>query len=159
MNAALKKVNSAGFTLIELLVVISVVIALAVAVTVALNPGQRLKDARDARRTADVDSILTAIHQSIVDQKGTSPTVLGTLEKQLGTAATGCAIATGGCTATVVSCADLTTDLAKYLKSIPLDPKTGAAGTTNYAASQDSNGIVTIKACGTEGTSNISGSR
>ncbi|HWY79466.1 MAG TPA: prepilin-type N-terminal cleavage/methylation domain-containing protein [Candidatus Sulfotelmatobacter sp.] len=148
-----------GFTLIELLVVITIIAALAITVFVALNPAGRLSNARDARRTADVDTMLTAIHASIVDNKGTAPAGLSTVEQQLGTATTGCAIATGGCTVTAVACLDLTTPLVKYLKSIPLDPKTGTAGITGYDAVQDSNGIVTIRACGTEGTNNISSSR
>lgn len=153
-----------GFTLIELLVVIAIIVALAVVVSVALNPGQRLKDSRDARRTTDLDSILSAIHQSIVDNKGANPAGLSTLEKQLGTASSGCAISTGGCSVTAVACLDLGTSLSKYLKSIPTDPLDGTAGTTKYSAIQDSNGIVTVSACGTgtgtsEGTANLSASR
>lgn len=148
-----------GFTLIELLVVITIISTLAVVVFVALNPGQRLKDSRDARRTSDVDSILTAIHQYIVDNKGSAPAGLSTTEQQLGTAASGCAVATGGCAVTATACLDLTTALGKYLKSIPTDPNTGTASKTVYSAVQDSNGIVTIKACGTEGTVNILTSR
>src|SRR3989344_7691542 len=86
-----------GFTLIELLIVIAIIAALAIAVFVALDPATRIKQAKDARRTADADTILTAIHASIVDSKGTLPTGLSTsmVEKQLGTAVTGCIIATG----------------------------------------------------------------
>jgi hypothetical protein len=79
-------------------------------------------------------------------------------EAQLGTAASGCAISTGGCTATVSACLDLSTPLVKYLKNIPVDPN-GIAASTKYSAVVDTNGIVTIKACGTEGISNISASR
>jgi len=151
-----------GFTLIELLVVITIIATLAVVVFVALNPGQRLKDSRDARRTADVDSILTAIHQAIVDNKGSASASLNGSEQQLGTAPSGCAIATGGCSVVSGACLDLSTALAKYLKSMPIDPSGGAtyvAGKTGYSASIDNNGIVTVKACGTEGTSNIYSSR
>lgn len=149
-----------GFTLIELLIVITILATLLVVVFAALNPSGRLKQARDARRTADVDSILTAVHQYIIDNKGSAPTGLSTVEQQLGTATTGCAISTGGCTVTATSCLSLATPLAAYLKSMPIDPSsTYNAGTTGYDALQDSNGIVTIRACGTEGTSNIYSSR
>lgn len=153
-----------GFTLIELLVVIAIITALGVAVFAALNPGQRVKDANDARRTVDVDSILTAIHQSTVDNKGTSPTNLpaaGT-EAQLGTASSGCAIATGGCAVTQTACVDImsgTQNVTKYLKTMPTDPVTGTAETTKYSVVVDTNNIVTIKACGVQGTTNISASR
>jgi len=154
---------SEGFTLIELLVVITIIAALAVTVFVALNPGQRLKDARDARRTSDVDSILTAIHQYIVDNKGQSPTGLGVTEMQLGTGAA-CGITTGGCNVTTAACLDLSGQLAKYLKSIPTDPLNGTATTTKYSVVQDVNGLVTVRACNTgtgttEGTANISTTR
>jgi len=151
-----------GFTLIELLVVMTIISTLAVVVFVALNPGQRLKDSRDARRTTDVDSLLTAVHQYIVDNKSASPGSLSTVEQQLGTAASGCAISTGGCSVTAAACLDLSTPLAKYLKSIPVDPlstPTYSDGKTGYTAIQDSNGLVTIRACGTEGIANVYSSR
>lgn len=161
MKLSLKK----GFTLIELLVVIAIVIALGVAVFAALNPGQRLKDARDARRTADVDSYLTAIHQYIIDNKGTAPTGLTATETQIGTGVAVCTIATGGCTVIAVACVDMsstTTGLGKYLKTMPIDPLGGTtytAAKTGYSVVQDANGLVTVRACGTEGASNISASR
>lgn len=156
--------SGAGFTLIELLIVVAIISALAIAVFVALNPAQRLKDAKDARRTADADTILTAIHASIVDTKGSLPAGLTTsmAETQLGTGVSGCAIATGGCTVVAAACVDLTTPLAKYLKSIPIDPSGGTTYTavkTGYSVAVDANNIVTIRACGTEGTTNIFVSR
>lgn len=160
--------KNSGFTLIELLLVVAIIATLAVVVFVALNPAQRLKDTKDARRTSDVDSILTAVHQFIVDNKGNYPTNMpaaGT-EVQLGTAASGCAIATGGCAVAAAACTDLmtgSTNLAAFLKSMPISPQSGAttydATKTGYALVRDTNGIVTVKACGTEGTTNISASR
>jgi len=150
-----------GFTLIELLIVITILATLLVVVFAALNPSARLKAARDAKRTSDVDSILTSIHEYIIDNSGSSPAGLSTVQQQLGTATTGCAISSGGCTVTATSCLSLTTPLIKYLSSIPIDPTTATynAGTTGYSAVQDSNGIVTVRACGTEGTTNIASSR
>lgn len=151
-----------GFTLIELLIVIAIIATLAVVVFVALNPAQRFKDTRDARRVSDVNTILTAIHASIIDNKGTLPTGLSTgmSEVQLGTAGSGCAVATGGCSVTASACTDLTTPLTKYLKTIPIDPSLASTSTeTNYSVVVDANNIVTVKACGTEGTTNISVSR
>lgn len=150
-----------GFTLIELLVVITIIATLAVVVFVALNPAGRLAAARDARRTSDVDSILTAIHQYIVDNKGSLPAGLGVNEAELGTCGAACgAVSTGGCSVlATTSGVDLTIPLAKYLKSIPTDPKNGTSVSTLYSVNVDTNGIVTVKACGTEGTSNISSSR
>ncbi|KKT58196.1 MAG: hypothetical protein UX91_C0004G0063 [Candidatus Amesbacteria bacterium GW2011_GWB1_47_19] len=149
-----------GFTLIELLLVVTIISLLAVAVFVALNPAQRLKDTKNARRTSDVDTILSAIHQSIIDNKGNYPTKMpaaGT-EVQLGTAVAGCAIATGGCAVAATACVDLmlATDarnLTKYLKELPLDPDgTVASNMSGYSVVVDTNGIVTVRACGAEGT-------
>src|SRR3989338_6131144 len=94
-----------GFTLIELLIVVAIIAALAIAVFVALNPAQRLKDAKDARRTADADTILTAIHASIVDTKGSLPTPLTTsyTEAQIGVGS-GCTLTGPACT-TGATCA------------------------------------------------------
>jgi prepilin-type N-terminal cleavage/methylation domain-containing protein len=161
---SIRKTRQKGFTLIELLIVVSVISALAVTVFVALNPAQRLKDAKDSRRAADVDTILTAIHASIVDTKGSLPAGLttGMSETQLGTGASGCAIATGGCSVTATACVNLATPLDKYLKTIPIDPSGGTtytAAKTGYSVSVDANNIVTVKACGTEGTVNIAASR
>jgi prepilin-type N-terminal cleavage/methylation domain-containing protein len=153
--------NSRGFTLIELLIVIGIITVLAAVVIVSLNPGQRFKDARDARRTTDVQTIISAIHLYLVDNKGSYPAGLsaGMAETQLGTGPSGCAIATGGCAVVAAACVDTTTPLAKYLKSVPMDPNGGTAATTKYSVVIDANGIVTVKACGTEGTNNISISR
>lgn len=150
-----------GFTLIELLVVVTILSILAVTVFVALNPSKRIKDAKDARRASDIDTILTAVHESIVDNKGTLPTGLttGMVEKQLGTAVTGCAIATGTCSvAGATDCVDLTTPLVKYLKSIPIDPS-GTAALTGYSIIVDANNIVTIKACDVENSASLTISR
>ncbi len=152
-----------GFTLIELLIVITIIAALAVTVFVALNPAKRLADARDARRTSDVDSILTAIHQSIVDNKGSLPTNMpaaGTTA-QLGTGAAGCATYGTAACGTEAACADLMTgaiNISTYLKSVPSDPLATDANETGYSAVVDANGIVTVTSCAAEGSA-ISASR
>jgi len=160
-----------GFTLIELLVVVTIIATLAVAVFVALNPAGRLRDARDARRSSDVASILTAIHQSVVDNGGNYPTNLAAVpagtETQLGTAIGGCAISTGGCAVTTAACTNLMadivlpgTDLIPYLKSMPIDPTTTfTAANTGYSVVRDVNGIITVRACGTQGATPIFSSR
>ncbi len=157
----MKKNNIYGFTLIEILLVVAIMAILAVVVLVALDPMKRFKDTRDARRHTDIQNILSAIHLSVVDNKGSLPTGLsnGMAEAQLGTDGSGCTISSGGCAVVTAPCLDLSTPLVKYLKSIPIDPNGGSAGKTNYSVVVDSNGIVTVKACNTEGGTNISISR
>ncbi len=141
-----------GFTLIELLVVILIISILAVTVFVALNPVKRFRDARDARRWSDVDTILTAIHEYVVDNGGSLPAGLDTTEKQLGTDATGCNATACTTPPAAAACLDLSTSLAPYLKKIPQDPNGGTPGKTYYKVVRDSNNIVTVSACASEGS-------
>ncbi|MBI2012492.1 type II secretion system protein [Candidatus Curtissbacteria bacterium] len=52
---------SAGFTLIELLIVIAILGILAAAVLIAVNPGKRQNQAKDANIKNDIGSIATAL--------------------------------------------------------------------------------------------------
>lgn len=158
----MKNIQKSGFTLIELLLVIAIIAVLAIVVFAALNPALRFRDSRDARRITDVESILTAIHEYIIDNRGSFPTGLsaGMSERMLGTAGTGCDTVTGGCNVVNGACLDISTPLTAYLVSIPIDPSLSTSSTkTNYSVVVNSNGIVTVKACGVEGTTNISSSR
>lgn len=148
-----KKIH--GFTLIELLIVIAIIAILALTVIVALNPVKRLQDARNAHRASDVDSILTAIHEYVVDNNGSLPAGVTTTEQQLGTCLSG---GNTTCTTAAAACVDLSTPLAKYLKSIPVDPL-GTAATTFYSVVKDANNIVTVKACDAEDGATIATSR
>lgn len=142
-----------GFTLVELLLVIGIIATLAVVVFVALDPAKRFQDARDAKRTSDVETILSAVHQYIIDNKGAIPADVTSTEKQIGTSSDSCAISTeiGGCSV-AGECVDLSGTLAKYLKDIPLDPTTGiGADHTHYSIMVNENGIVTVRACDAEG--------
>lgn len=62
-----------GFTLIELLVVIAVLGILAAVVLVAIDPGQRLKEARDVQRKQDLGTHSQAIETYFTLTKGTLP--------------------------------------------------------------------------------------
>ena len=153
-----------GFTLIELLIVMAILAILAVVVFVALNPAQRLQDTRDAKRVSDIQSILTAVHAYTIDNAGSQPPDLvaeGTTEVQLGTS-----LGTGGaepvctrvagtptnstCVTAATGCVDLTSNLANYLGSIPMDPDGGTEKLTGYSITNNG-GIVTVKACNAEG--------
>lgn len=145
-----------GFTLIELLVVIAIIGILATVVFVALDPVTRFQQARDSRRWNDVNSILTALHQYAIDNDGAFPSGVpsdGTAV-QLGTAATGC---DSPCTAAQAACVDLSTDLASYFASIPVDPN-GSTDITGYQIANNG-GIITVTACNAENTTTIEVSR
>ncbi|GMR19185.1 MAG: hypothetical protein BMS9Abin34_315 [Patescibacteria group bacterium] len=150
-----------GFTLIELLVVIAIIAILAAVVFVALDPVKRFADARNSTRINDVNSVLTAVQQYIVDNNGSLPTGLSTSmsETQLGTAGAGATTTIDGAACgTVAAALDLSTPLAKYLVSIPVDPN-GDAARTSYSAAVDANNIVTVRACDAENGATIQVSR
>lgn len=147
--------------MIELLVVIVIIAILAAVVLVALDPIRRFADARDSRRWNDVNNILTAIHEHIVDNDGTLPSGLtaGMSETQLGEADSGCEDCGCGVALDCGACIDLFTlpsgdpgPLAQYLASIPEDPSTGTSGETGYCVVVSTNNIVTVRSCGAENT-------
>jgi prepilin-type N-terminal cleavage/methylation domain-containing protein len=142
-------IKKKGFTLIEILLVVAIISILLVVVFAALNPAQRLQDTRNARRWNDVNQVLSAVQHCILDADGdygtcglTNPLV----QSQLGTCASGGATL---CTGADAVCLDLSTELASYIKSLPLDPSGGSAATTGYSITI-TNGIVTIDACSAE---------
>lgn len=156
-----------GFTLIELLVVISILAILSTVVFVALNPNKRFVDARDARRFTDVNNVLTAVHECIVDNGGSIAPCIGTLAS--GTVyeivfdppgagvvpTTGCndvCTAVDQLAAGDDDCAQLDINLATYLKSIPTDPGGTTAGHAEYTISRNASNMITIAACSAEGT-------
>ena len=65
-----KSKNGGGFTLIEVLVVIAIIAILAAIVLVAINPAKRFQDARNSQRKANVEAVLSALQQNMVDNKG-----------------------------------------------------------------------------------------
>ena len=140
------KKSQAGFTLIELLVVVGIIALLGTVVIVALNPVRRFADARNSRRWGDVNSLLTAVHEYIVDNDGALPTGLATSQAstELGTC---------------VTCDNLSTPLAPYLRSMPTDPDGGTAANTGYFVEVNANNIVTVSAANAENSETVEVSR
>lgn len=159
MSLPRKNIFSRGFTLIEILLVVAILSVLLVVVFASLNPAQRLQDTRNARRWNDVNQVLTALHECIIDNSVTacgltSPTLA---LSQIGTCAAGGATLCAGAAAACLNL-DADTDLDSYLAGFPLDPSNGSAATTAYSV-QVTNGIVTVAACSAEGGETISVSR
>ncbi|OIO52458.1 MAG: hypothetical protein AUJ19_01435 [Parcubacteria group bacterium CG1_02_58_44] len=159
-----------GFTLIELLVFIAIVAVLGAVIFVTLDPLSRFRDARDSRRSADVNAILSAIRTSQVEGDGSSALLVSGLTADdvymIGTASAGCDDQNAACDTVVTSdasCVDLS-DLASagYLQSIPVSPEGSvdwSPNATGYTLSRSDVGTITVRACESENTSEISASR
>jgi len=65
--------NKKGFTLIELLVVIAIITILAAALIIGINPARHFKNARNATRLSQMNSIASAIYSYAVENNGTFP--------------------------------------------------------------------------------------
>lgn len=156
-----------GFTLIELLVVIGIIAILAGIVIVAVNPGRQLAQARDAQRWNDVNALLNAIHQYAVENSGSVPSAIDSVNTSVqiigSDLATNCVTSTPTCanngtpltvfaSATTGCFANLESSLVStFLSSITTDPQSGSATDTRYYVDRNtSNGRITVGACDAE---------
>ena len=151
-----------GFTLLEILLVVAAIAILAGIVIVAINPNKQLGDTRNSERRSDVNTVLNAVYQYVIDNNGSLPSGIdataGT-SQVLGTDATGCDSTCGAAT-TVAACVDLSSDLVPtYIVGIPSDPSNGSAANTDYYINQDANGRVTVGACDPEQSATINVTR
>ena len=145
-----------GFTLLEVLLVVALIAILAGIILVAIRPAERIRQANDTQRQADVATILNAVYQYAIDNNGDLPTdgsvELSTTERHIGIDGSGCSTscdaASGG-----GDCIDLSNDLVKegYLAAIPINPGLGDAsfdeGTSGYYIQKATNGTVTVGSC------------
>lgn len=154
MQNSMYKTRQKGFTLIEVLLVIAILAILAVVVIVAINPSKQLMKSRDAQRSADVYSILSAVYQYTVDHESAFPEVLTTSNLEI-------------CRTASVTCTDLydlsvLTDNQEYLVSVPIDPRCPYDGAycsdngTGYFLQLTESGRVTVSAPSAEGEEPIS---
>lgn len=145
-----KTLNKKGFTLIEVLLVIVIIAILAAIVIVAINPGRQISQANNTQRRADVQTILNAVHQYSIDNRGALPADI-----------TDTATAVSAAGANI--CADL---VPTYVAAMPFDPTAaGAAYTdcttydTGYTINTDADGRVVVAAPSAELSETISVTR
>lgn len=111
--------NKKGFTLVEVLLVVVIIAILAAIVIVAINPGRQISQANNTQRRSDVNSILSAVNQFAIDNRGTLPAGIPT----------DAAAAIGN--AGVDICGDL---VPTYIAEMPFDPTAENAAYTDCTA-------------------------
>lgn len=104
-----------GFTLIELLIVIGILVILMASALVAINPFKQFAQANDANRWSGVTTLMNAVYQNVIDNRGTFLCAAGGIP----TATTTMTSDTGGYN--ICSCLAPT-----YLGAMPYDPQTGS---------------------------------
>ncbi len=136
-----------GFTLIELLLVLGIISILVGITIAALSPTKQLGSSRDAKRQADVNAILSAVYQYLVDFERLPPNIPS------GTAREICATGSTDCD-TAINLDILT---GSYLVRIPMDPQLVDTATgTNYWIVREPGGRITVSAPGAEEADSIS---
>lgn len=140
-----------GFTLIEILIVIGIIAILAAIVLVAVNPARQFAKANNIQRSANVNAILSAIGQRVVDGKGTfTGTFVSNGTSYLCPDITTSALTAGTdypiSTTTVSGSVNIGCLIPTYIASVPTDPKYVSGLDTKYAMSVDATGRITIKA-------------
>lgn len=118
--------TNVGFTLIEALVAVAIIVALSTVVILSINPSQYLAKGRDSQRKGNLLTILNAVGQRIVDNKGVFET--GCAAGVIPTTATKMAV--GGENYDIGPCL-----VSAYLPNMPFDTKASGAhwtSTTDY---------------------------
>ncbi len=164
-----------GFTLIELLVVIAIIGILVAVVFVALDPATRFKQARDAVRQNDVQEVLSAVKLHQVDNAGSYLASVAAMDAGevymivSGALAVGCDDNNADCDTDVTvdtNCVNLAgIETGGYLNAVPVSPAgavtwdSGTAEGTGYTLQRDATGIIHVRSCESEDTTEISASR
>ena len=121
-----------GFTLIELLLVIGVITILTGIVIVSVNPTKQLADARNAQRRSDLNVILDAVYQYSIDNNGSLPHTITTIETE---------ICKSGLNVDCMGMINLNLLTGAYLSGLPYDPSASTENSTKYTIVKSGNRV------------------
>lgn len=128
--------NNKGFTLIETIIVILLISAFIGTMIIFINPPKHLADARNSQRKGDINTILSAVYQYSVDNKGEFPQTITNKKTEI--------CMTGGDCTGLVDLSILTEE--EYLEMIPFDPLHHNENGTGYKIMKLEEGSVRITA-------------
>jgi type IV pilus assembly protein PilA len=122
---------------------VAIIAILAGVVILAVNPAKQLANTRNAQRQENVTTILDAVYQYEIDNKGALPSTSGnpittTLQEVCVSSSTG---SNPTCPSGDVDLSNLTTN-GTYLVAIPTDPSSG--GTCTYSGTNYSGSTATV---------------
>jgi prepilin-type N-terminal cleavage/methylation domain-containing protein len=150
MRKFLSQPSQKGFTLLEILLVVAAIAILAGIVIIAINPNKQLGDTRNAQRKVDVNTILNAVYQYSIDNKGVVPSTITTTSTEI--------CKTGGTCTGLIDLSVLTAS-EKYLTAMPIDPSCASANGNCYNILKTANGRITVSAPSAEQSQTISVTR
>lgn len=139
-----------GFTLLEILLVVAALGILAGIVILAINPAKQIAQTNNAVRRADVNTILTAAYQYIIDNDGSLPSEITTTSTPI--------CPTGDDDDSCIDLAVLTDD-ETYLSSMPTDPTANGENDAGYNIFKTANNRITVTAPNAQNEATISVTR
>lgn len=113
------KKSGAGFTLIELLIVIAIIVILIAVALFAINPFRQIGAANDNKRTHDLNQVLSAIQQNIIDNRGNFFCTAGSIPT-CDPDGSGVIMGSGSDQYDICGCL-----VSTYLSVMPVDPQVG----------------------------------
>jgi len=149
--------NKSAFTLIQLIIVMSILLVLSGATFIWVDPVARIGEAKNKRRTQDINIIAAAISEYASDHKGVLPIigdVATSTKRVLCSSQSGSTLDCDGDSAICLKVDD--SDFYKYLFQFPHDPDKSNSEDTGYYLLKDTNGQLEIGACDTHDSQEVS---
>ena len=139
--------GQAGFTMPQLIITISIILILSVAVVALLKPAARIGEAKNNKRTQDINLIAVALAEYVGEHKGVLP-ILGSVttdKKVLCSSQSGSNLSCSGDSQICLTIDD--DDFYKYLGKLPYDPDKDSNSDSGYYLQKDANDNLIVGSC------------